>query len=329
MVWGIHKYPIMIPEFPQFKKLELKDREAVEGFTSKFPPYSDFNFVSMWSWDIKGEMEISQLNNNLVVRFTDYLTGKPFFSFLGDFKVKDTITKLVNFSKKNYKKNLLKLVPLDLTKEISDEEFHITPDKDSYDYIYSVEHLANMNKWPQHASGKNVRSFTKSCINYTVKHTPVKESDKTIYMNMFEKWVENKEINDCSDLNERKALERIFETKFENLNIVSLHINDFLVGFTIYEILSQDYAISHFAKADTKYHKSVSDLLNWEEAKILHSKGVKYFNWEQDLGIPGLRKSKEKYKPVFHLKKVTLTHKEYIKSLLYQEDGIEYNKIYG
>ena len=46
----------MLPEFPQFKKLELSDKEEVEKFTSKFPPYSDFNFVSMWSWDIKGEM---------------------------------------------------------------------------------------------------------------------------------------------------------------------------------------------------------------------------------------------------------------------------------
>ncbi len=319
----------MIPEFPQFKKLELKDREAVEGFTSKFPPYSDFNFVSMWSWDIKGEMEISQLNNNLVVRFTDYLTGKPFFSFLGDNKVKDTTTKLVNFSKSNFKENLLKLIPVDLINQISNEDFHIAPDEDSYDYIYLIEHLASMHKWPQHASGKNVRSFIKNCTNYTVKHTPIKEADKSIYLGMFKKWAENKSIDDYSNLNEYFALERIFETRFDNLNIVSLHIDEVLVGFTVYEILSSEYVISHFAKADTKYHRSVSDVLNWEEAKILHSKGVKYFNWEQDLGIPGLRKSKEKYKPAFHLKKVVLTHKEYIKSLLYQEDGIEYNEIYG
>lgn len=73
----------MIPEFPQFKVLELSDKGDIEVFTKKFPPYSDFNFVSMWSWDIKGDMRISQLNDNLVVRFTDYLTGNPFFSFFG------------------------------------------------------------------------------------------------------------------------------------------------------------------------------------------------------------------------------------------------------
>lgn len=70
-----HSHYYMISEFPQFKKLELADKKDIEKFTSKFPPYSDFNFVSMWSWDIRGEMRVSQLNGNLVVRFTDYLTG--------------------------------------------------------------------------------------------------------------------------------------------------------------------------------------------------------------------------------------------------------------
>ena len=68
---------IMIPQFPEFKSLELSDKKDIESFTKRFPPYSDFNFVSMWSWDIKEEIRISQLNGNLVVRFTDYLTGKP------------------------------------------------------------------------------------------------------------------------------------------------------------------------------------------------------------------------------------------------------------
>ncbi|MFH1170731.1 MAG: hypothetical protein V1704_04200 [Candidatus Vogelbacteria bacterium] len=43
----------------------------------------------MWSWDVNGEMRISELNGNLVVRFNDYLTGEPFYSFLGDNEVNE------------------------------------------------------------------------------------------------------------------------------------------------------------------------------------------------------------------------------------------------
>lgn len=73
----------MIPEFPQFKLIELSDKGSVEKVTQKYLPYSDFDFISMWCWNIKGKIKISKLNNNLVVRFTDYLSGNPFFSFLG------------------------------------------------------------------------------------------------------------------------------------------------------------------------------------------------------------------------------------------------------
>ena len=76
----------MLPEFPKFKSIDLTDKKEIEEINKKFPPYSDFNFVSMWCWDIKGEMHISILHDNLVVKFTDYLTGDPFFSFFGNNK---------------------------------------------------------------------------------------------------------------------------------------------------------------------------------------------------------------------------------------------------
>lgn len=300
----------MIPKFPQFKKLELSDKKDVEKFTSKFPPYSDFNFVSMWSWDIKRKVQISQLNNNLVVKFTDYLTGDPFFSFLGSTMVNETIKELISFSEKNYKRNLLRLVPEEIANSLAESSFNFTLDKDAHDYIYSVSHLSNMNNWTQHSSGKNIRNFIKLYPNYVVKHSTIKEVQKNEYIEMFKKWAKNKEVEDYSKLNEYKALERIFEAKHENVNIVSIYVNNILVGFTVYEILSSDYATSHFAKADIKHHRAISDILNWEEAKILDIQGVKYFNWEQDLGILGLRKSKEKYKPSFHLKKLTIGNKE-------------------
>src|SRR3989344_4097549 len=101
----------MIPEFPKFKKLELSDKDDVEKFTSKFPPYSDFNFYSMWGWDIHNNIKLSRLNDNLVVLFKDYISDDSFLSFIGSKKVIETTHQLISFSKKNYKKNFLKLVP--------------------------------------------------------------------------------------------------------------------------------------------------------------------------------------------------------------------------
>src|SRR3989344_4189442 len=149
----------MIPEFPEFKKLELSDKEDVEAFTKKFPPYSDFNFVSMWSWNIKDEIKISQLNNNFVVCFTDYITGEPFCSFLGDNKVNETAEKLIELSKKEGLEPKLKLVPEEAVNGSLEKKFEAVLDQDTYDYIFSVSHLSKMNNWTKNSSGKNIRNF--------------------------------------------------------------------------------------------------------------------------------------------------------------------------
>lgn len=293
----------MIPEFPEFKKLELSDKKEVEKITRKFPPYSDFNFISMWSWDTKDEMRISVLNNNLVVRFTDYVTNKPFLSFIGENKLSETAKKLITFSKKNYQIDSLKLIPEEVADILSKSEFAISLDVDSHDYIYSIKELCNMHNWLGHQSSKGIEKFLKLHPDYLVKISSIGEIQKDECKKMFKKWATNKNINDHFGLNEYKAFERFLEIKDENIEVVSLYKNNQLIGFTAYEIISEDYGIAHFSKANTKHHSAIYDILNWEEAKSLKTKGVKYYNWEQDLGIPGLRKSKEKYGPCHFLKK--------------------------
>ncbi|MFN4181273.1 MAG: DUF2156 domain-containing protein [Candidatus Paceibacteria bacterium] len=295
----------MIPEFPKFKKLELSDRKTIERFTAKFPPYSDFNFVSMWSWDTKGEMSASILNNNLVIKFTDYLNGEPFFSFLGDNQIAETTQTLLDFSRDLHAVDELRLVPEAVVADCV-HSFQVVPDEDAFDYVYEVEHLANMDKWSKHTSGKKVRRFLKEGLPYEVRVSNIKEAPFSDCLKLFKKWAEVRSM-DPDELSEFTAAERIFNSDIDSLRVVTLYIEGKLVGFTVFEVISDEYAVSHFAKADKDAHDSASDVLNWEEAKILKNKGVKYFNWEQDLGIPGLRQSKEKYGPAMRLKKFIVT----------------------
>jgi len=297
----------MIPVFPNFKKLELTDKKDIEKFTSEFPPYSDFNFISMWSWDVKGEMRFSQLNGNLVVRFTDYLTNEPFISFIGKNKLSDTVMKLIDFSKREYKTNSLDLIPEETANDLIKLGFKVVPDQNSHDYIYSISHLASMNTWPQNSSGKRIRQFIKKYPDYIIKQSSLQEIQKKEYLDMFKRWASNKKIMNHFEMNEYKAFEKLIGIKDKNIKIISLYVKDVLIGFTVSEIEEGDYAMSHFAKANISYHPSTYDVLNWEEAKILKKQGVKYYNWEQDLGIKGLRDSKLKYRPSFLLKQFTVS----------------------
>ena len=230
---------------------------------------------------------------------------------MGENKVQETLDTLIEYSKNNHNENSLFLLPEHISGHIANnQEYNLEHDVDAFDYIYEVGHLANMHNWTKHTSGKHVRSFSKVFPHYIVKHSSISEVNKEDYLNLFNRWAKNRKVEDKATVNEFNALNRIFNDHFKDLRVVSLFVEEQLVAFTIYEIISKDYAISHFAKSDKSYHKAVRDVINWEEAKIIHSQGIKYFNWEQDLGIPGLRKSKEKYGPCTKFKKFNAQKKQ-------------------
>jgi hypothetical protein len=300
----------MIPEFPKFKKLELSDKIELEKLISKFPPYSDFNFTSLWIWDVHNLSMVSKLNDNLVTLFSDYISGEKFFSFIGINKISETALELLSFSKEHYNVNFLKLIPEELISSMPNESIKIEPNRDSYDYVFSISKLADMENWAQNTSGKRVRKFIKSNPDFSIEDMSIDKIPKDEYRTIFKKWSENKKVSDHFELNEYKAFERLLEIDDKRIRFISLFLDKKLVGFTAYEILSDNFAISHFAKVDYSHSSLVFDVLNWQEAKFLNKKGVKYFNWEQDLGISGLRYAKEKYKPSFFLKKFIISGKQ-------------------
>lgn len=296
----------MISGFPKFKKLELSDQAEIQKITDEFPPYSDFNFISMYSWDTEKTKLISVLHGNLVVVFNDYITNARFLSFIGKNKVDDTMQTLFDFSQRNYGKKVLQLIPEETVKAITLAGCNTSIDKDSADYIYEVANLASMDQWESgNTHKKNTKKFLIQYPNYRVEHTTVSAITKKAYLDFFKKWSDNKSIENMYELNEYKAFERIFDFTDDSLRIVSIFVDDVLVGFTMYEIISDLYATAHFSKTDITY-SYIIDFLIWQEAKELQKLGITFYNFEQDLGIPGLRRFKESFKPAFVLNKFTV-----------------------
>jgi hypothetical protein len=301
----------MLPEFPQFKKLELTDKKDVETITSLFPPYSDFNFISLWSWDLKNEMMLSNLNGNLVVRFTDYLTGKPFYSFLGDQKVNETVETLLEFSKKENIKPILRLVPEIAGKSLDLKKYSFEEDPDHFDYIYKNENLSHFlgekfkNKRYMFNKFKNTYKDLRILIS-----DKIDEKTKEDIIKLDEKWAKRKieKQVDFDVKNDTLAIKKLFQSlpEFSQSKFIflCLYIGEELVGFSISSIINPDYVLCHFTKGDTKYAgvyeymlKSYGEHVN----KIAH-----FMNYEQDLGIPSLRFSKNSFRPSSFLKKYVI-----------------------
>ena len=300
----------MIPQFPEFKKLELTDKKDIESFTKRFPPYSDFNFASMWGWDTKGDMLVSQLNNNLVVCFTDYLTGEPFYSFLGDNEINDTAEKLISFSKEQSFPAHLKLIPEVSANGLDRERFIVTEDRNNFDYMLAVESLK------PHDGTLRPLSSRRKLINKLklLSHTavvPIDIHDSEIaekILSVFSEWESRQGMNASDILILKNALHKVLQSsEIENTLAFGLLINEKFEGYSINEFLGNEYAIGSFQQASTVTSQASYALLMQEVAVYLDQLGCKYLNLEQDLGIEGLRKWKLSYKPTYYLKKYVVT----------------------
>jgi hypothetical protein len=287
----------MLPKFPEFKKLELADKKEIEAYTAKLPPYSDFNFVSMWSWNIKDDMVISELNGNLVVRFDDYLSGEPFYSFLGSQKVSETAAKLLEHAKKEGIMTKLQLVPEESVKRLDKEKFYVLESRDHFDYIYHMGSFHSCTGKKYETQRNMISRFGRRHTDIETKVLPIAAAKKEI-LELSEKWrMSRRDKHDEVKLrNEGEAIKRIFDLEGSPLQAICVFHNQTLIAYSIAEILEGSHILCHFAKADTEFAGIYSFLMK-KTCEYMLTIGKEFLNYEQDLGLPHLRFSKTAFQP--------------------------------
>lgn len=292
----------VIPDFPEFKLLELTDRADVEAVVHSFPPYSDFSFTNMYAWNA----EVSLLNGNLVMKLADYVSGSPFFSFIGRHRLMDTASQLLDLATKQYQTEVLRLVPACTAQALANDGFTVATDEAATDYVFDVNHVAGMHEWTGHSIRRRIRQFAKRYPHYSIRHAPLHAIDTNEFRALFALWAERKGYDSPQASHEYPAFERFLSSADPCIETVGLYVDSRLVGFSSFELLPDEMAIVHFSKADHSLYGGICDVLYWEEAKLLKTRGVRHYNWEQDLGLLGLQQSKKKYQPCQFLKKFTV-----------------------
>jgi len=296
-----------------FQKLELKDKERLEAFVKDYLPFSDFSFLSLFTYNTKGGVEYCFLNGNLVVKFEDYVTGENFYSLIGKHKLHETIDTLLAQAKKDGLQSSLNLVPHSVLEHAPDlhERFTVEEDKDNFDYIVSSLDLAELHPEKLPKKRKLIEDFRQAYPDLSVRPIDLTDpKNQAAILQMCEDWrVINKK--DKTEIEaEFSAIKRLLKNAhhFPNLYAVGVYDKDKLVAFNTYEVATHGHGISSFQKADRKY-RGIYAFLTHEMAKSMHELGCQYINFEQDLGIEGLRSSKASWHPVNFLKKYKVSHR--------------------
>lgn len=298
-----------LPEFPVFTQLSLHLKEPVESFVHKFGANADYNFVSLWCYNVLDSIIISRLNGNLVVRFSDYVTSEPLFSFLGTNDVRKTVDTLFAYEKSKGLKVELKLIPEIIVDSANlREHYAVLEDRDNFDYILSVDEIRSLEGKRFHTHRNHINTFKRLYEEYNVEvHKSITEDVKKAITSIFATWVKYK--GDKAEGHEEIAFSRLFDLlESSRLVIIILKHKHKPVAFSISDLHHQQVCQIHFAKADPAVRQAyyvINQVLAEELSKTGHTK----INLENDLGIPGLRYAKEQWNPIEFVKKYTLTPK--------------------
>lgn len=295
----------MIPVFPAFKKLTLDDKVDIDARTDQFPLSSDFEFGSLWSWNVKEALLVSLLHDNLVVQFTDYTTGEPILSFLGSNKINETALTLLTQVPPGIGERRLRLMVETAVQDLDRSRFAVEESRDDFDYICDIrQHIT--------FSGRGLKSHRKLLKTFQEQYPDhqcvpldmcLDETRKEI-KGLYERW--EREKRELSP-NERTAYERFAGAASSfTYTALGIKIDGSLVAFHITSLPPGSCANALFGKADTRY-RGVYAALDHFVAQDLLKRGYTYMNIQADLGIQTLRIAKMSLHPAVLLKKYSVT----------------------
>lgn len=301
-----------IAEFPEYSRVTETVKQQIIEYTAEYPPYSDFNYTNILTWDLAERARVSRLHGNMVIRLPDYLTGSDFISFLGDNQAVETSETLLDAAEEHGGERILRLVPeVGVLALLGTERFMVSEDADGHDYVLSLPELLA-------ESGPRYRH-----MRYEINHFSSRFKQKTVFdeldlrdvvtqQQMLQVFVgreqskaDNAHQNDAH--NELIAMGRLFDlADLSQLSSHGLYIDDELKAFIVSERINDEWSTGHFWKADTTY-RGIYRYLMKRVAERLTDEGCQKMNIEQDLGIPGLRRMKQLFHPSGQLKKYTVT----------------------
>lgn len=299
----------------QFKKLVPADKAAYDKYLLNCGQRGcEYNFANLYLW---GRQRAAFLEDSLV--FFSQFSQRSVYLFplcQGDpKKALDTIIHDAHTRDIPCRLTSLTHEDCDMLEALYPGKFRIHHDRNSFDYLYTIEDLATL-------KGKKFQKKRNHLNKFKLLHpkhhfAPITDENTPTVKALLDKWYANRlEADPTADLYmEQVAINRALRHR-EELGMEGLVLmdEDKMLAMTLGSPLSENTFDVQFEKAidESAYVAICSGFASHLMQKYPH---LQYLNREDDLGIEGLRKSKLAYNPV------TLIEKHWA---CLKEDGCEY-----
>lgn len=281
----------------EWKILTIEDRDRLKRYFNKELVTSDLNFTNIYIWSESEGIEYLIDNDTLIIKgvYDDKEYFLPPLTEDNDSeKILKGVEKIVELGGRE-----IIFIP-ELYYPILKDRYNLKDVRDSYDYIYLQEDLATLKGRKYSAKKNKVNQFKR---NYHFNFEKIDESSIEEIREFQREWVDERKMEKII-LGEHLGIENILNN-YRKLELIGgvLKVDGKVVGYSIGEIINDEYGVIHIEKGDSNY-QGVYQAINLFTSQLFE--GIKYLNREDDFGDSGLRKAKESYLPYTMLKKYSI-----------------------
>jgi len=299
---------MIIAAFPEFKTLELLDKEIFREFFKEYKPkISELTFTNLFVWRTHYKFQWSIYNDWLVIVSLEGEFGTYAMEPVGP-SPRDEATRVVLEWMREEKKEKNPRIERADERTVSEIEgvqgIIIEPTRDHFDYVYLREDLVNLAGNKYRSKRNHINQLLRT---YSYQYSDLAPDHIQDCIELQEKWcILRRCEDDMNLLGEWDAVKEILSS-YESLDVQGgvVTIENKVMAFTIGQMLNDDTAVVHIEKADPEIpglYPVINQQFcenNWQD--------VRFINREQDLGMPGLREAKLSYYPDHMVKKFRIT----------------------
>jgi len=289
-----------MPDFPEFRAVELDDRKAIEAlFRGISPEVSELNYTNLFMFKHVHDYMLCVLNGNLIILAKSYADEPYFMPPVGDKDIPATVSAMMDYMKSVGGRPVIELAGEEFIEKYigPDPSYAYEIDHDSSDYVYDTRELIELAGRKFHDK-KNLRNRFEKSYAGRYEYRPLAPDLIEGAVDLTNRWCKEKcTLDSPSTFGETEATMCALRN-FDNLStkggVVLLDGN--VEALSLGEELNPDMVVVHVEKANADF----AGLYQYMSSEFLAREFPDYTftNREQDLGEPNLKKSKLSYNPV-------------------------------
>lgn len=290
-----------------FKPVEKSDKALIDEYIAREShENSHFNFTNFFVWRKPFHIHYAVWEDILFIK--SMWQGER--RMLQPFCDEENKTKAINAQIEWFRKNNYPVVIADVEKKAAEfyEEFSLGKLKkearrNEYDYLYRSEDLITLAGRKLHAKKNHLNRFNRD--NPGAEYFALDEKNAPECIELVNSWAKHHLELTPDDEYIAPEAESIGEIlndfAYFKLKGGAIRLGGKIAALALGERLNENTAVIHIEKADPNINGAYA-AINREFAADAWS-DMEFINREEDMGIEGLRKAKESYKPVRMIEK--------------------------